>query len=64
MDATRDFSGMGQSGRPDTMTAAPDSANTCAQASPIPVVEPVTKTTFPAKIIDFLRQGAGAPWTL
>src|SRR6202167_3271290 len=38
--------------RPDTMTLAPDSAKTWAQASPIPVVEPVTRTTFPANIMD------------
>src|SRR5271156_503978 len=37
--------------RPDTTTAAPDSANSRAHASPIPLVEPVTSTTFPAKLI-------------
>ena len=36
--------------RPATMTLAPASANARAQASPMPVVEPVTSTAFPAKI--------------
>jgi hypothetical protein len=43
---------------------APDAANAWAQASPIPVVEPVTKTAFPAKIIVVLHLGIGTPRTL
>src|SRR5277367_1726236 len=50
-----------RSSRPDTMTLAPDAANTCAQASPIPVVEPVTRTTFPAKLMMFLPRAAPLP---
>jgi hypothetical protein len=41
------------------MTLAPDCANARAQASPIPVVEPVTKTAFPAKIMTS-SSGGGA----
>jgi hypothetical protein len=43
------------------MTLAPDSAKHLAQASPIPVVEPVTKTTFPVKFIEFLSPPTPLP---
>ncbi len=39
---------------PVTTTLAPRLENSLTVASPIPEVEPVTKTTFPVKFLEFL----------